>query len=261
MGDVADMLGLAQPRVAPLSAAEEALRFLTEQKNKASIQRPPGKKPKGMKREVFDLLGKNGIVPAMQGSTVTVPSFKTKRVVAGRGKWVYDPIESSARHDNQKTFLHWVKADINYADYPYAKFNVKLDPVRFTEEEYNSHIRDEHWTREDTQTVLDICHKYELRWPIIFDRITLSAVKSSEEIEHRYFTIQNKLHACRDIAATATVDKKLYEFDFEKESKRRLQQDVNFKRYRSFSVVDKLNMLDLTTHKCVTERERMSKKN
>ena len=233
MGDVADMLGLApaKPATTSMSAAEEAMRFLHEGKPKGDSKlsaSKSGKKPKGMKREVFDLLSKDGIAPAMQGSNLQTSAFKTKRIVAGRGKWVYAPIESSARNDNKLIFYHWVKADINYTDYPYAQFNVKLEPIEFTDEEYTNHLTDENWTREDTDTLLDICHKYELRWPVIFDRIVLSVNKAPEELQNRYYTVQNKLHAARQMVPN---DKKLFDYDYEKECKRRLQQDTLFKRY------------------------------
>jgi DNA methyltransferase 1-associated protein 1 len=236
MSDVADMLGIQSNKpAAPLNAAEEAVRFLQEA-NKAKIESKgkPIKKPKGMKREVYDLLGKDGIVPALQSNPVG-PVFKNKRAVAARGRWVYAPIESSARGDNQLTFFHWVKADINYPDYPYAKFNVHLDPIVFTEEEYTAHLRDDSWSKRDTEVLLNVCHHYDLRWPIIFDRIQLSSKKTSEEIQARYFSIVNKVQSIREQQASHGIPsfqekKPVIDYDLEKETKRRLQQDLLFKR-------------------------------
>lgn len=239
MSDVADMLGIQTNKpAAPLNAAEEAVRFLQEA-NKAKTDNKgskPIKKPKGMKREVYDLLGKDGIVPALQSNPVG-PVFKNKRSVATRGRWIYAPIESSARaaDNNQLTFFHWVKADINYPDYPYAKFNIHLEAVTFTDEEYSSHLNDDNWSKDDTETVLDVSHNLDLRWPIIFDRIQLSTHKTPEEIQARYYAVVNKLQTVRDQQALNGIPS-LYEkktaadFDLEKESKRRLQQDLLFKR-------------------------------
>jgi DNA methyltransferase 1-associated protein 1 len=229
MGDVADMLGLAVSKASgPANATEEAIKFLTESKSKPENKQQSKllKKPKGMKREVFDLLGKDGIVPAVQSSSAaSAGGFKTKRTIANKGKWVYLPIENSARSDNQLTFRHWVKAEINYSDYPYAKFNVKLEKIVFSDEEYQAFLNDENWTKEDTRTLIDTCHIFDLRWPVIFDRISLRPTKTPEEIQNRYYTVVNKLYAARD-----QTDKKLYEYDVEKETKRRTQQDSIFKR-------------------------------
>lgn len=94
MGDVADMLGI-QSKKTTLSVSEQAARIMSDQKNKNN-QKNNVKKPKGMKREVFDLLGEDALIPAVQ--TNAAPTFKRKRQVT-YGKWVWAPIESSARTD------------------------------------------------------------------------------------------------------------------------------------------------------------------
>lgn len=238
MGDVADMLGImVQKPNAPVNAAEEAIKYLSESKTSKSEQKLSSKgikKPKGMKREVFDLIGKGGMVPAMQSTSTSAPIYKTKRIIASKGKWIYVPIESSARHNDQLTCKHWVKADVNYTDYPYAKFNVKLEKVELSDDEYHILLNDEAWSKADSNTLLEACYVYDLRWPVIFDRVGLTLNKTLEEMQHRFYTIVNKLYVHRD--PSGLHDKKLYEYDIEKETKRRVQQDLNFKRYLSLVV-------------------------
>lgn len=228
MGDVADMLGLAPQKSGPTNTTEEALKFLQDDKTRGASAPPPKqlKKPKGMKREVFDLLGKDGIIPAVHSSASVSNSFMTKRNIAGKGKWLFEAIDSSARTDNQKIFFHWVKAEMNYSDYPYAKFNVKLEKVKFSDEEYHQYLEDEQWSQEDTWSLLEACHQYDLRWPVIFDRLSLTVHKTPEEVQNRFYAVQNKLHSVREFSP----DRKLHDFDVEKETKRRLQQNLIYKR-------------------------------
>jgi len=54
-------------------------------------------------------------------------------------QWAWKSFTSSARHDSAK-FFHWVRANIEYADYPYARFDVHLDPLTYTDEEYQTYL-------------------------------------------------------------------------------------------------------------------------
>jgi len=54
-------------------------------------------------------------------------------------QWAWKSFTSSARHDSAK-FFHWVRANIEYADYPYARFDVHLDPLAYTDEEYQKYL-------------------------------------------------------------------------------------------------------------------------
>jgi hypothetical protein len=223
MGDMADMLGVARPAH---SVQDEATKiFGTKRK---SVSTGP-KKPKGMKREVYDLLGSDSIIPAVQSNSVT-SSFKSKRQVS-QGKWVWSAIENSARSDNPNPiFYHWIKAEMHYSDYPYAKYNVTYDKIEFTDEEYNSLLKDENWTKEDTELLLETTAEYALRWPVIYDRINLSQSKSSEQLMARYYFIVKTLEQGTNKTLAPAVDKKQLEYDLEKETKRRKAQDTSFRR-------------------------------
>lgn len=225
MGDVSDILGINIPKAAPMSALEETSKFLNDQKTKKATAPVKVKRPKGIKREVFDLIGKSGVVPMVQTKSST-NLFKTKRNTS-KGKWLYSPIESSARNDSQAIFYHWVKADMHYADYPYAKFNVKQDKIVFTDEEYENHLIDVDWSKEQTLELLDLCFQYDLRWPVIYDRCSFYQQKTLEDILKRYFDISSKLQTIRNLINTTN---KGHEFDYEKEKKRRLiQNNIFFK--------------------------------
>jgi hypothetical protein len=59
--------------------------------------------------------------------------FRAARLPAR--SWTWRGFTSSARHDSAE-FHHWVRANVEYADYPYARFDVSLNPLVYTDEEY-----------------------------------------------------------------------------------------------------------------------------
>ena len=211
MSDIADILGLAKG--APV---DETAALLNDKVKKGTVAK---KKPKGMSREVFDLVGADSFVSSVQPNP-QVTGFKSKRSSALKGKWIWDSIKNSARSDkDQTTFYHWVKADVSYPDYPYAKFNIDLDEISLTKEQYDTLAQyNAKWSYEDTVSVLSTCHKFALRWPVIYDRIQLSVPKRIEEIQARYYQVHS------------FQTNSLFKFNLERESNRRLQQDLLFKK-------------------------------
>lgn len=230
MSDVADMLGLSAKGPAP-TASEEALKIMGD---KAKMTKP-AKKPKGMSREVYDLLGKDGLVPSIQGN-VTAPNFKTKRLNAMKGKWVWTPITSTARQNNQPVFFHWIKAEQTHVDYPYAAFNAKFDSFEYTGEEYASHLVSESWSKEDTDALVAVCHQFDMRWSIIADRIELSAARPVEEMQARYYSVRAILKSKREQSqqggGLVKTEGEVVNsgFNVEQERKRRHAQDMLFKK-------------------------------
>lgn len=161
---------------------------------------PPGHHPTraiqmtgGIPKEVMDLVGGGQdpksaalppIVPAFSGggsasADPTVAITKTTTVKVGNKwintqkparKWVWASFASSARTDGL-LLNHWVRHGIDYPDYPYAKFDIHLDPVTYaSEQEYRDKLQDENWTKSETDQLLELARKYELRWPVIYDR-------------------------------------------------------------------------------------------
>lgn len=227
MSDIADMLGLSAKSSSGNLASDEALKIMGDKVKSGK----PAKKPKGMSREVYDLLGKDGVVPSVQGNVV-IPNFKSKRVNALKGKWVWTHIKSSARQNNQPVFYHWIKADQTYVDYPYAAFNVKFDSFQYTDEEYDLLFNDDpSWSKADTDNLLETCHKYDMRWPIIADRIELNTPRMVEEMQDRYYTIRAIIMAKRnDTTNSFSPASVATGFNVEHERKRRRAQDMLFKK-------------------------------
>jgi hypothetical protein len=88
MGDVADILGLGSKQGSASSSSIE--NFLGGGAgNKNGKKSGPAAKPKGMSREVFSLLGKDALAPAIQSSNPSA-MFRTKRSNVLKGKWVWN---------------------------------------------------------------------------------------------------------------------------------------------------------------------------
>ena len=69
---------------------------------------------------------------------------------------MWAPFSSTARNDGAN-FYHWVKAGVEYPDYPFARFNVHLDSVEYTDEEYSMYLANSEWTRSDTDLLMGLC--------------------------------------------------------------------------------------------------------
>ncbi|EAW10204.1 SANT/Myb-like DNA-binding domain-containing protein [Aspergillus clavatus NRRL 1] len=55
--------------------------------------------------------------------------------------------------------------------YSFAKYNVKAQvPRRYTDEEYNRHLKNDDWSRQETDYLMDLVEEYDLRWVVIADR-------------------------------------------------------------------------------------------
>ncbi len=223
MSDIADILGFAGKQNDELFKVSK-------------LSSKPAKKPKGMSREVYDLIGAETLVPSMQPNEI-LPTFKNKRATVLKGKWIWDVIKNSARNNHQFALHHWVKADMHYPDYPYAKFNVKMENFALSQEEYDSlelgtDLSDV-WSYEDTLEVMQMCVRYDLRWPVIYDKIVLSKSRRVEEIQARYYFVVAKLSAAANqlnaTSSAAPIEAKS-KFNLEMETRRREQQDLLFRK-------------------------------
>lgn len=196
MGDIAQILADTAAGIPPPTIASGVA---------ASAVPPKAIKMTGMSKEVMDLLvGSNQdpvsaslppIVPAFNrpiaASTTTSlskersqhpqnkmadgsdPKVKVGTKWISRAKrarpWTWAPFSSSSRTDGA-TFRHWVRAGVEYTDYPYAKFDIHLDPVVYSEEEYRAHLQSDTWTQSETDKLMELARTFELRWPVIHDR-------------------------------------------------------------------------------------------
>merc|ERR1740130_2004049 len=75
---------------------------------------------------------------------------------------------------------------MEYPDYPFAKFNHKVEAwPEYTEEEYTKHIAGLHtnasggpWTRKETDRLFALCKQFDVRWNVIADRFAITAAEA-----------------------------------------------------------------------------------
>ncbi|KAI9785786.1 MAG: swr complex subunit [Geoglossum umbratile] len=176
--DVRDMLDLPQdghPRAPP-----------------AKKQKTVEKRPEGITRELFALLGERAPPVAISDHV----KYK------GRPKWTHKtqpwemtPFTNPARTDGL-VLRHWqkkvepkptsvatpgetsgssgenqeTKASNADSSYYFSKYNVSVTVPEYTDSEYESYLQHEDWTKEETDYLLDLCKEYGLRWVVIVDR-------------------------------------------------------------------------------------------
>ncbi|CAA0831998.1 SWR1-complex protein 4 [Striga hermonthica] len=209
--DAKDILGL------PKSA-------LSIQEKKSKPPKESQRKPDGISREVYALTG--GLAPLMPA--IDVNQLKRKAQAGGDEKitWQWLPFTSSARKDDLQLF-HWVRV-VNgnppTGDYSFAKYNKSVDVIRYTDEEYEKHLTNPAWTKEETDQLFDLCERFDLRFIVVADRFPSS--KTIEELKDRYYSVSKALSIARapssvDVAGAPLV-KEPYNASQESERKRAL---------------------------------------
>ncbi|XP_057439182.1 SWR1-complex protein 4-like isoform X2 [Lotus japonicus] len=187
--------------------------------------RPPKesqRKPDGISREVYALTGGlPSLMPAIDSS-----QFKKKPPPDEKITWQWLPFTSSARKDNLQLY-HWVRV-VNgvppTGDYSFAKYNKSVDIIRYTDEEYDKHLTNPMWTKEETDELFDLCERFDLRFIVIADRFPSS--RTVEELKDRYYSVSRAILIARapsagDVA-THPVVKQPYKVSQEVERKRAL---------------------------------------
>mmetsp|Transcript_9795 Transcript_9795/g.17278 ORF Transcript_9795/g.17278 Transcript_9795/m.17278 type:complete len:460 (+) Transcript_9795:37-1416(+) len=241
MGDVKDILlgSDAKQKLNDQNGSQQAeLSAITG--DKKPLKRSTKKKPMGMSREVFALVGsEDGYLPGMQPSRPS--AFKEKREAAGQTRWAWVPFFNSGRTDGV-AFHHWQKVGVETPDYPYAKYNVRLDALEVSEEEYAQHLRDPAWDPEGTRRLLRLCHRYDLRWPVVADRFNAPGIppRPVEDLMARYWAVVQAVvvaHPGPERAGRAhhpfAVGGDPAQFDRAHEAARRRQLDLHFRKPRS----------------------------
>ncbi|KAG0006093.1 swr complex subunit [Entomortierella chlamydospora] len=124
------------------------------------------KKPDGISRELYGLIGNNVSSVAFNN-----PTYKPKLNVSKKAvNWTWRPFVNPSR-DDDLILHHWEKTrtDPN-EEYRFYKFNKVINLNEFTPEEYTSHLDDPDWTLEETNYLWDLCRRFDLRWVVIQDR-------------------------------------------------------------------------------------------
>lgn len=104
---------------------------------------------------------------------------------------------------------HWVKAHVEPPPYVFARFNVTCDVTAYTDDEYARALEGRedpqmaNWTKEETDMLMKLCARFDLRWVVVADRynmhpIAKGALRTVEDIKYRYYEVTRMLGEFRD---------------------------------------------------------------
>ena len=115
-------------------------------------------------------------------------------------------------------------------DYVYAKFNVKVTVPEYTDAQYESHLKSEDWSKEETDYLVNLAQDFDLRWIVIGDRydykpsetpgsnVDSSSVtvqpkeRSTEDMKARYYEVAAKTMALKQpLQSMSTTEFELHE--------------------------------------------------
>ncbi|KAJ2942670.1 hypothetical protein O0L34_g11213 [Tuta absoluta] len=259
MADILDILDIDQPQQSEINRDT----IIHGDKNKKKyVTAKAVKRPEGMHREVFALLynDNNDLPPLIP--TDTGKAYKEKKAKLGMRKvrkWVWAPFTNPARKDNA-VFHHWKRAGDEPKEYPFAQFNKQISIPSYSESEYNQYLKSEDWSQAETDHLIDLCQRFDLRFIVIHDRWDRAAFRdrSVEDLKERYYNICGILSKVKTNPWSNTVtvvngEKRIYQYDAEHERKRKEQLKRLFDRTQE--QIDEEQML-LTELKKIEARKR-----
>ncbi|KAK2724387.1 DNA methyltransferase 1-associated protein 1-like [Artemia franciscana] len=223
MTDVLDILEIDRP-------SEEVTKQTIFGKPKKVVKKYESiKKPEGMARELFNLI-LNDV-----NAAETTPLFPTEPVHQGyrhpKAKlgirkvraWKWMGFTNPGRTDDA-TFYHWRRATEEGQDYAFAKFNKKINITSYTNEEYQQFLLSDNWTKAETDHLMELGKKFDLRFVIMRDRWDREKYqdRTVEDLKERYYEIWNKIGKARAVVENIP-EPKLILFDAEHERRRKEQ--------------------------------------
>ncbi|KAL5259325.1 hypothetical protein ACHWQZ_G009685 [Mnemiopsis leidyi] len=151
------------------------------------------------------------------------PHFEQARLPEVRS-WQWKPFKNSARNDNL-SLLHWKRCDDTSTDYPFAKYSVKREILKYTDEQYNGVLQQPGWTRANTDHLIDLANRFDLRFIVMQDRWDKQThgARTVEDLKDRYYSIQYRLDKLRD-SESEKPKRPLYDADHERLRKEQLEK-------------------------------------
>lgn len=153
--------------------------------------------------------------------------------------------------------------ELNFEEeYPSEKWNVTVEVPSYTDEQYESMLKSDDWSRQETDYLVGLCRDYDLRWIVIADRYTPDDIpkvdtpvqngepngtevvaasksqyvpRSMEALKQRYYAIAAKMMEVKTPASTMTSTEfqlweKMRNFDAKTEVMRKSMAEKLFER-------------------------------
>lgn len=127
--------------------------------------------------------------------------------------------------DSPALWTHTQADKLATAAYTFSKYNTSSNPFSYSTEEYLHHLRDDDWTREETDYLFSLLQTYDLRFTIVMDRYDFpDKERTVEQLKARYYSVCQKLIAARPSTGTEEERAKeisSYNFDPVREAERK----------------------------------------
>ena len=114
------------------------------------------------------------------------------------------------------------------ANYKFAAYNTQSNIYSYSTEEFLKYLRDDDWSREETDYLFELCHTYDLRFVVIHDRYDPPTAPGSpqrtlEDLKDRYYACCRRLIRERPAAdeAVKAQSANAYVFDKNRETARK----------------------------------------
>ncbi|KAK3856193.1 hypothetical protein Pcinc_037466 [Petrolisthes cinctipes] len=222
MADVRDILELESAPTPEVS--KEVILGLRKDGLKKKKEKEVMRRPEGMHRELYALLysDSNKDLPPLL-PTDNVQGYKSVKAKLGMKQvrpWKWMSFTNPARTDGA-VLHHWRRTCDQGKEYPFATFNKKIEILKYSDAEYSEHLLCDGWTRLETDTLFDLCHRFDLRWPIIHDRWPSHlASRSMEDLKERYYNVTNTLKKINNLSGP---EGKIVNYDADHERRRKQQ--------------------------------------
>ena len=228
--DVRDIMGLSSS-TGPTEITKEMILGTDKPKKIYQKKAESGmKRPEGMARELYNLLYNDSKdAPPLMPTDTSMgkdKGYKQMKAKLGMRKvrpWKWMAFTNPARRDGL-VLRHWRRVADEGKEYAFAKFNKKLEIPAFSDAEYNNHLTAEGWTRAETDHLLDLCARFDLRFPVIqdrWDRSSYKTARSVEDLKERYYGLCEKLETLH--ADPSKAGSKLFHYDADHERRRKEQ--------------------------------------
>ncbi|ROT76247.1 DNA methyltransferase 1-associated protein 1 [Penaeus vannamei] len=222
MADVRDILELERSPTPEVS--KELILGLRKEIPKKKKEKEGMRRPEGMHRELYALLYSDSnkdlppLLPSDSGQGYK--SVKAKLGMKRVRPWKWMPFTNPARKDGA-VFYHWRRACDEGKEYPFAMFNKKVELLTYSDSEYGEHLLCDGWTRTETDTLFELCQRFDLRWPVIHDRWPSHlTARSIEDLKERYYSVTNIL---KKIGNLTGPEGKIVNYDADHERRRKQQ--------------------------------------
>ncbi|XP_071552164.1 DNA methyltransferase 1-associated protein 1 [Panulirus ornatus] len=222
MSDVRDILELKRSPTPEVS--KEVILGLRKEVPKKKKDKEVMRRPEGMHRELYALLYSDSskdlppLLPTDSGQGYK--SVKAKLGMKRVRPWKWMPFTNPARKDSA-VFYHWRRVCDEGKEYPFAMFNKKVDILTYSDAEYSEHLLCDGWTRAETDTLFELCQRFDLRWPVIHDRWPSHPTsRSMEDLKERYYNVTNILKKVNNLTGP---EGKIVNYDADHERRRKQQ--------------------------------------